>query len=313
LGQFKKRLEDYLSEGMEIFLCCANPGQKQRIEEILDQYSGRINLPVAELEGGFIFPEARLAVLTDHQIFPRHRIRERRRRFREGIALQSYSSLLEGDYVVHIDFGIGKYRGLETITIEGRKRDCLLVVYQRDDRLYVPIEQFNRVQRYAGREGHPTLSKLGGSGWQKTKARARKAIMDMAADLIKIYAERIARPGFATAADTSWQKELEASFLYEATPDQLKAIEEVKADMGARYPMDRLVCGDVGYGKTEVAIRAAFKAVDNGKQAAMLVPTTILAQQHYHTFSSGQNRDAVALQKPKGTKTDIRGGEGWAL
>ena len=284
LGQFKKRLEDYLSEGIEVFVCCANAGQRERIGELLDQFSGRVNLPVAELEGGFIFPEARLAVLTDHQIFPRHRIRERRRRFKEGIALQSYTSLREGDYVVHIDFGIGKYLGLETITIEGRKRDCLLIIYQGGDKLYVPIEQFNRVQKYAGREGHPKLTKLGGTGWQKIKARAKKAIMDMAAGLIKIYAQRIAHPGFASAADTPWQRELEASFLYEETPDQMKAIEEVKKDMQAPYPMDRLICGDVGYGKTEVAIRAAFKAVDNGKQVALLVPTTILAQQHYHTF-----------------------------
>ena len=321
LSQFKKRLEDYLSEGMEVFVCCANPGHRERITEILDQFSGRINLAVAELEGGFIFPEARLAVLTDHQIFPRHRIRERRRRFREGIALQSYSSLGEGDYVVHIDFGIGKYRGLETITIEGRKRDCLLIIYQGGDKLYVPIEQFNRVQKYAGKEGHPKLTKLGGTGWQKIKARAKKAIMDMAADLIKIYAERIARPGFATAADTSWQRELEASFLYEETPDQLQAIEEVKKDMEASYPMDRLICGDVGYGKTEVAVRAAFKAVDNGKQVALLVPTTILAQQHYHTFGErlaafpvkiemlsrfkGRREQKQILEEVKGGRCDI--------
>jgi transcription-repair coupling factor (superfamily II helicase) len=285
LNQFKKRLEDYLSEGVRVFLCCTNPGQRERIAELLDQLSGRIELPVAELEAGFSFPEARVAVLTDHQIFPRHRVRERRRRFREGIALQSYRSLSEGDYVVHIDYGIGKYLRLETITVEGRRRDCLLVVYLGGDKLYVPIEQFNRVQKYAGKEGHPALTKIGGVSWQKAKARAKNAIMDMASELIKIYAERRARPGFACAADTPWQRELEVSFRYEETPDQVRAVEEVKRDMEASFPMDRLICGDVGYGKTEVAVRAAFKAVDNGKQVAMLVPTTILAQQHYATFS----------------------------
>jgi transcription-repair coupling factor (superfamily II helicase) len=174
--------------------------------------------------------------------------------------------------------------GLKTIRVENRDRDCLLLKYAGDDKLYVPIEEFNHVSKYAGKDGTPKLTVLGGPGWEKTKAKTKKAIADMAADLIKIYAERKTRSGISFKPDTTWMKQLEASFIYDETPDQQKAIDAIKADMESSIPMDRLVCGDVGYGKTEVAVRAAFKAVESDKQVAVLVPTTILAQQHLTTF-----------------------------
>jgi transcription-repair coupling factor (superfamily II helicase) len=168
--------------------------------------------------------------------------------------------------------------------VEGQQRDCLLIFYQNDDKLYVPIEEFNRVQKFTGKEGNPKLSKLGGTAWEKAKRKTKRALLDMAAGLVRLYAERKTRPGFAFSPDSEWQKQLEASFAYEETPDQLKAINQIKKDMTAPTPTDRLVCGDVGYGKTEVAIRAAFKAVIDHKQVAVLVPTTILAEQHLNTF-----------------------------
>lgn len=281
-------INSLLSNAVDFLIAADNPGQASRLNELLCEKMGfTMPLPVevALLKGGFICRENKLAILTDHQIFGRYFRRTRRRKFREGVAIQSYTSLTEGDHVVHADFGIARYAGLRTITVDGRARDCLLLIYAEKDKLYVPIEEFNRVGKYSGKDSAPKLSSLGGTGWEKIKARTKKAIADMAADLIKIYAERKSRPGFAFNPDTTWMKQLEASFIYDETPDQLKAIETIKADMEKPTPMDRLVCGDVGYGKTEVAVRAAFKAVEAGKQVAVLVPTTILAQQHLTTFT----------------------------
>ncbi len=281
-------MEGFRKEQIRFFIATDNAGQATRLGELLsDKISpaGPIPIEVALLKGGFVSREYRLAILTDHQIFGKYYRRTRRKKFKEGVALQSYTSLVNGDYVVHEDFGIARYVGLKTIQIDGRERDCLHLIYADGGKLYVPIEEFNRVSKYAGKDAAPKLSVLGGTGWEKIKARTKKAIADMAADLIKIYAERRTRPGFAFGPDTTWMKQLEASFIYDETPDQLKAIEVIKADMQKPTPMDRLVCGDVGYGKTEVAVRAAFKAVEAGKQVAVLVPTTILAQQHLNTFT----------------------------
>jgi len=237
-----------------------------------------------------------LVVLTDHQIFSRYFWRRRKRRFNEGIALSSYSALSVRDFVVHIDHGIGRYAGLETLEVDRKKRECLKLLYQGDDKLYVPIEEFNRVHKFVGKEGAPSLSKLGGTSWENLKKRTKKAIQDMAQELIQLYAERKAKPGIAFSPDTVWQKELEASFIYEETPDQLASIDAVKKDMEQSIPADRLICGDVGYGKTEVGVRAAFKAVMDGKQVAVLVPTTILAQQHFVTFSERLKSFPVNVQ-----------------
>jgi transcription-repair coupling factor (superfamily II helicase) len=281
----KGAVKNYLNDNQKIFVFCDNTGQRDRLMELLGLYGERITWEVKNLSGGFTLPEIGLAVLTDHQIFSRYFWHRRKRRFNEGMALSSYSALQMGDFAVHLDHGIGRYAGLETLEVDERKRECLKLVYEGGDKLYVPIEEFNRVHKFVGKEGAPGLSKLGGTAWENIKKRTKKAIQDMAQDLIGLYAERKAVPGSTFSPDTVWQKELEASFIYEETPDQLAAIDAVKKDMEQSIPTDRLICGDVGYGKTEVAVRAAFKAVMDGKQVAILVPTTILAFQHHFTFS----------------------------
>lgn len=284
---------------ISFFIAADNPGQASRLNELLSE---KIETPavlpieVALLKGGFVCRENKFAILTDHQIFGRHHRRARRKKFKEGVAIQSYTSLTEGDYVVHTDFGIAQYSGLKTIEVDRRMRDCLLLAYANGDKLYVPIEEFNRVSKYSGKDSAPKLSSLGGTGWERVKARTKKAIAAMAADLLKIYAERKVRSGFAFDPDTTWMKQLEASFQYEETSDQLKAIMDIKSDMEKAIPMDRLICGDVGYGKTEVAIRAAFKAVEAGKQVAILAPTTILTQQHLMTFTNRLSDFPVGIE-----------------
>jgi len=288
LNLLADQIREYDRSGTTYIIAADNKGQADRLKELIAE-KGDVDLQpvveVANLTGGFVCAEAGLAILTDHEIFSRHHRRVRRKKFQEGVAISDYTALQTGDYVVHTEFGIARYLGLETLTVDGRNRDCLLLSYAENDRLYVPIEEFNRVSKYAGKEGAPQLTRLGGPGWEKLKKKSRKAIEAMAKDLIKLYAERESRKGFSFGEDTVWLKQLEASFPFEETRDQARAIEEVKQDMAAEKPMDRLVCGDVGYGKTEVAVRAAFKAIDAGKQVAVLVPTTILAQQHLATFS----------------------------
>jgi transcription-repair coupling factor (superfamily II helicase) len=283
-----KTIREYVASGTEYIIATDNEGQAARLDELIQQKANLADVPHVEvitIRGGFVCPDARIAVLTDHEIFSRMHRRIRKKKFKEGVAISDYSALNRGDYVVHTDYGIAKYLGLQTIKVDGRNRDCLLLQYAGSDKLYVPIEEFNRVSKYSGSESAPTLTALGGPGWEKLKERTKKAIADMAADLIKLYAERKTKEGHSFGEDTVWLKQLEASFPYDETPDQQKAIDDVKRDMTTENPMDRLVCGDVGYGKTEVAIRAAFKAMDAGKQVALLVPTTILAQQHYATFT----------------------------
>jgi transcription-repair coupling factor (superfamily II helicase) len=278
-------LEESARKGYDTFILCDNIGQADRLEEVVSQGDGRTVIGVASLRQGFVFPEAQLKVLTDHEIFGRYRRKPRYPRFRGEGPLASYRVLNPGDYVVHVSHGIGRYGGIQRLVVQGLETECLLVYYQGGDKLYVPIEQLDLLQKYIGKDGEPpALSKLGGVGWERVKQRTKKAIKEMAEELIRIYAVRHARPGHAFKPDTRWQKELEASFIYEDTPDQARATQEIKRDMEGSKPMDRLVCGDVGYGKTEVAIRAAFKAVLDGKQVAVLVPTTVLAQQHYYTF-----------------------------
>jgi len=280
-------ISSYYKDRISFFIAADNPGQAARLNELMSERiktTTVLPLGVARLKGGFVSRDNKFALLTDHQIFGRHFRRIRRKKFKEGVAIQSYTSLTPGDFVVHTDFGIAKYMGLKAIKVGGRMRDCLHLSYANDDKLYVPIEEFNRVSKYSGKDSAPRLSTLGGTGWEKVKARTKKAIEDMAADLIKIYADRKTRPGYAFGPDTTWMKQLEASFPYDETVDQQKSISDIKMDMERPVPMDRLVCGDVGYGKTEVAIRAAFKAVEATKQVAVLVPTTILAQQHLTTF-----------------------------
>jgi transcription-repair coupling factor (superfamily II helicase) len=287
LQRSMERLKNHLAElganGVEAVILCDNQGQKDRLWELLGDAPAALG--VGLVSSGFTLAAARLALLTDHEIFARYRRRRRRLKRSGGLSLAELSALKVGDYVVHEDHGVGVYRGMQRLTLNGQETDCIEIAYADKDRLYVPVQQLALVSRYAAGEGaKPAVHRLGSPAWQKTKAKAKQAIQDMAEGLIRSYAERRARPGHAFKPDTVWQRELEASFPYEETPDQLKAIVEVKADMEAARPMDRLVCGDVGYGKTEVAVRAAFKAVQDGKQVAVLVPTTILAQQHVLTF-----------------------------
>jgi transcription-repair coupling factor (superfamily II helicase) len=248
----------------------------------------------ASLREGFVAPQLKLAV------FPEHRLLRRRRAERGGVggvggvgsggvrrgALRSFTELRTGDIVVHEDHGVARFAGFETRTVADVTRDYLYLEYQGDDKVFVPTDQLAKISRYVGAGGdHPPLSKLGGTRWDAMKARARRAAQELAGELLSLYAERRRRSGHAFGPDSDWQREFEERFPFSETPDQREAIELVKADMEAPQPMDRLICGDVGYGKTEVALRAAFKAANEGKQVLMLVPTTILAQQHYGTFS----------------------------
>ena len=283
LERLKSHLAELGANHIRAVILCDNPGQRDRLGELLGETDAALGVGV--LTAGFTLKHARLAVLTDHEIFSRYRRRRRRLKKTGGLSLAELSSLKVGDFVVHEDHGIGVYRGLKRLTLNGQETDCVEISYAEKDRLYVPVQQLALVSRYAAEEGaRPALHRLGSVAWQKQKTRAKRAIQEMAEELIRAYAARQALPGHAFKPDTVWQRELEASFPYEETPDQFTAIEEVKRDMEADRPMDRLICGDVGYGKTEVAVRAAFKAVQEGRQVAILVPTTILAQQHWLTF-----------------------------
>ncbi|MRR10332.1 DEAD/DEAH box helicase, partial [bacterium] len=240
----------------------------------------------AGLHGGVVWAEGGLCLITEREVFAREKRRRFRRFFQGGGAIRSLDALAAGDYMVHIDYGVCQYQGLVQLELGGGPTECLLLVFRDGDKVYVPIEHMKKVQRYSSEEGYaPALSKLGSGAWEETKGRVKKAAKDMAGELLAIYAARKSQPGFACSPDHAWQKELEASFPYEETRDQLTAIAAIKADMESDKPMDRLLCGDVGYGKTEVALRAAFKAVMDHKQVAVLVPTTVLAEQHYQTFS----------------------------
>lgn len=276
------------SKGQKVLLLCDNQAQAGRLAELLDEAEGTpcVTRPqVASLGAGFTWSEMGLAVVTDHEFFQRYR-RPTKVRHRSSGLVKERASLKPGEFVVHLEYGIGHYKGLKVITVEGVERECLLVEYAAGGIVYVPVENIDQVERYSSDQGsNPPLAKLGSGSWLKVKGKARKAIKAMAAELIDLYAARQARPGFAYPPDSPMQKALDESFLFEETPDQLTAIRDTKQDMESDQPMDRLVCGDVGFGKTEVAIRAAFKAVAAGKQVAVLCPTTLLAVQHGETFS----------------------------
>jgi transcription-repair coupling factor (superfamily II helicase) len=247
---------------------------------------GRITFAHARLQNGFIAPGLHLAVIPEHRLFHRRRATEEPERKRRRGVLRSFADLRTGDIVVHEDHGIARFAGFDTKTVADVTRDYLYLEYAGSDRVFVPVDQLAKISRYVGAGGaHPPLSKLGGTRWDTIKARARRAAQELAGELLNLYAERKRREGHSFPADSDWQRDFEDAFPFTETPDQRDAIEMVKADMEAPRPMDRLICGDVGYGKTEVALRAAFKAVQDGKQVMLLVPTTILAQQHYGTFS----------------------------
>ena len=306
-GETTRALADvrqWLSDGWRVVLVTEGNRPAQRLAETLrgEEIRARLGdldqVPEASVPyvstgligQGFTWPSVKLAVLTEEDLAGQRTASKDMRmptRRRGGIdPLQ----LTQGDYVVHEQHGVGRYVEMTSRSIQGATRQYLVIEYaaskrgQPPDRLYVPTDQLDQVTRYVGGEA-PSLHRLGGADWAKTKGRARKAVRQIAAELIRLYSARMASPGHAFGPDTPWQRELEDAFPYVETPDQLEAIDEVKRDMERSAPMDRLICGDVGYGKTEIAVRAAFKAVQDGTQVAVLVPTTLLAQQHYATFS----------------------------
>ena len=282
-------LAEWLPSGYRVLIYAHNPGETERLEEILTDkgvYPNK-NLQVltGELDHGFIWEEPRLVVLGDSEIFSRYRIPRPRRKYTAEIPALPRADFRPGDFVVHLDQGIGKFLGIKKIRIEGREREMLVIGYAEGAKLYLNLTQSHLVSRYLGAgKANPKLDRLGGSRWLRAKIGAERAVKDLAGDLLELQAHRAAARGHSFPSDTTWQEEFEAAFIYQETAEQAQAIIEVKEDMEAERPMDRLLCGDVGYGKTEVAVRAAFKAVMDGKQTAILVPTTVLAQQHLRTF-----------------------------
>lgn len=285
-----EQLNQNSKEGLSNYIFCSNEKQANRLRDIFADLEKKVTqytclfFPIHE---GFADDETEVACYTDHQIFERYH----RFRLKDGyskkqaISIKELTSLQTGDYVTHMDHGIGRFAGLMKIEVDGKQQEAIKLVYGERDILYVSIHSLHKITRYNGKEGkEPKLFKLGSAAWQKIKQKTQKRVKELAFDLIELYAKRKLQKGFAYGPDTYLQHSLESSFIYEDTPDQSSATEDVKRDMESQQPMDRLVCGDVGFGKTEVAIRAAFKAVDNGKQVALLVPTTILAFQHYQTF-----------------------------
>ena len=294
----KSDFEEWRTSGYRIAFIAATEERARGLKKLLGEQGlklssgsaspwapGEARAVASSLEEGFIIPSLELAVITEYNLFPRRR-KKRRLTRPKGAGLRDYRDLVVGDYIVHEQHGIGKYLGLSTLEIGGIRRDYLLIKYRGSDKLYLPIEQVELVQKYVGAGGRaPKLHRLGSGEWQRTKSRVQASVEEMARELLSLYASRELADGYSFGRDDPWQLEFEALFPYEETDDQLQAIAEVKADLEKKNPMDRLICGDVGYGKTEVALRAAFKVVMEGKQVALLVPTTLLGQQHLRTFT----------------------------
>lgn len=269
---------------------CNNAAEKQRFQEIINdtpiENDVRLELCIGHLWRGFQFTDINVAILTDHEIFHRYSHRREPKKPIHARAIDSFLDLKKGDYVVHLAHGIGRFLRMETLEEDGRKREYLLLEFDEGTKIYVPATRIELVQKYVGSSDHrPKLDRIGAKQWEARKKRTESAVADVASDLLHIQALRNAKEGIPYPKDTEWQREFEAAFIYDETPDQLQAIEDIKRDMESKRPMDRLLCGDVGYGKTEIAMRAAFKSVMHGKQVAILVPTTILAQQHHSIFS----------------------------
>lgn len=302
-------IKEKIKDNYNILVFSGGEGRGKRLRDALNSeginaiYSefvntitpGVVTITSGSISKGMDFPSGKILIISDKEVY---KDTKPRRKFvkKEG-KIQSFTDLKVGDYVVHINHGIGKFEGINELKVEGVKRDFLVLSYKGGDTLYVPVDQLDMVQKYIGSEEKiPKMNKLGGTEWIKTKGKVRESLKEMADELLKLYAERSTTKGYAFAKDTSWQTNFEEDFPYEETPDQLTAIEEIKRDMESDTPMDRLLCGDVGYGKTEVAIRAAFKAVMDGKQVAFLVPTTILAEQHYNNLKERFKEFPVTIE-----------------
>ncbi|MFP4500238.1 MAG: transcription-repair coupling factor [Candidatus Hydrogenedentota bacterium] len=288
---FWDQLTKWDAGGYRVRLLCDNTGERRRLLELLEEKGYRpgqdrfdLEVDIGRLRAGFVAPGDKLAVLSEREIFGRHYVRRKRRRFEAGATITQFSDLKAGDYIVHEFHGIGRYQGLRRFA--GKAGDFLSIQYQRGDTIYVPATHIDQVQKYVGGDGAtPKVDKVGGATWARTRKKVQKAVRELTDDLVKLYAQREHGRGIAAGPDTPWQREFEEAFPYDETPDQIRAIEDVKRDMEKSLCMDRLICGDVGYGKTEVALRAAFKCVMEGRQAALLAPTTVLVHQHYTTFA----------------------------
>ncbi|MEM6813318.1 MAG: transcription-repair coupling factor [Bacteroidota bacterium] len=288
-------LADNLKElqrgGYKKFIAAESFKQIERLNTIFEEVDSDIQFDgiIASLKAGFIDDDYQISCYTDHQIFDRFHHYSGKKKFAKSkaLTLKELRTLQPGDFVVHIDYGVGRFAGLDAVDVGGNKQEALRLVYRDDDLLYVSLHALHKISKYSGKEGEPpSINKLGSPEWENKKKKVKKKVKDIAKDLIDLYAKRKAAKGYSFPSDDYLQAELESSFMYQDTPDQSIATADVKADMEQAHPMDRLICGDVGFGKTEIAIRAAFKAVNAGKQVAILVPTTILAMQHYRTFSS---------------------------
>ncbi len=292
----QRQFSDYVN-----VIAAEAPKQLERLQTIFEELDPMLKfrpLPIS-LRQGFIDHQQKLVCYTDHQIFDRYHKYRTKEKFSKSkaLTLKELKSLQPGDYVTHVDYGVGRFAGLEKVEVSGRSQEVVRLVYRDDDFLFVSIHSLHKITKYSGKEGGPPqISKLGSQDWEVKKSKVKKKVKDIAKELIELYAKRKAAPGFQYSEDGFMQAELESSFLYEDTPDQAKAVADVKRDMQEPYPMDRLVCGDVGFGKTEVAIRAAFKAVVDGRQVAVLVPTTVLAMQHYKTFSDRLSKFPVRVE-----------------
>ena len=285
-----ENLNDNHTKGINNYIACVSEQQAKRFHDIFDDSEAQVHYKtvVLSLYQGFVDNDQKIAVYTDHQIFDRYHKFHLKNGYakKQAITLKELTNLEIGDYVTHIDHGIGKFGGLQKIDIEGKKQEAIKLAYGERDILYLSIHSLHKITKFNGKDGKPPkIYKLGSKAWKTLKQKTKSRVKEIAFNLIKLYAKRKLRKGFQYAPDSYMQHELEASFIYEDTPDQISSTADIKSDMESERPMDRLVCGDVGFGKTEVAIRAAFKAVDNGKQVAVLVPTTILAYQHYRTFT----------------------------
>ena len=279
-------LYDHQAQGYSNFITADVPKQTERLKGIFEEINAGLEFQPLDfaIRQGFVDKILKLVCYTDHQIFERfHRYRSKEKFTKtKALTLRELQTLQPGDFVTHIDYGIAKFAGLEKKEVNGHEQEAIRLVYRDDDLLYVSIHALHKISKYSGKDGSPpVVSKLGTQEWENKKTKAKKRVKDIAKELISLYAKRKSSPGFAYQQDSFLQAELESSFLFEDTADQARATEDVKRDMGQPHPMDRLICGDVGFGKTEVAIRAAFKAATEGKQVAVLVPTTILAMQHF--------------------------------
>lgn len=304
-----KNLTDQQMQGYQNFIAADMPRQLERLKGVFEELSAQLEFQPLDfsLRQGFVDQTLKIVCYTDHQIFERfHRYRAKEKFTKsKALTLRELQTLQPGDFVTHIDYGIAKFAGLEKKVVNGHEQEAIRLVYRDDDLLYVSIHALHKISKYSGKDGSPpAISKLGTQEWETKKAKAKKRVKDIAKELIELYAKRKSAPGYAYPPDGFLQAELESSFMYEDTPDQARATEDVKQDMQTPHPMDRLVCGDVGFGKTEVAIRAAFKATTEGRQVAVLVPTTILAMQHYRTFSERLSNFPVRVDYVSRFKSD---------